>query len=62
MNTLMLFGLVVCDCVIFTVGNGTTPLLPIYAKVLGASSATEGIYVALAWISTTLIRLSPRSV
>jgi len=50
MNTLMLFGLVVCDCVIFTVGNGTTPLLPIYAKVLGASSATEGIYVALAYL------------
>ena len=50
MNTLMLFGLVVCDCIIFTGGNGTTPLLPIYAKVLGASSATEGIYVALAYL------------
>jgi MFS family permease len=50
MNTLMLFGLVVCDCIVFTMGNGTLPLLPIYAKVLGASSATEGIYVALAYL------------
>jgi MFS family permease len=50
MNTLMLFGVVVCDCIVFTMGNGTLPLLPIYAKVLGASSATEGIYVALAYL------------
>lgn len=65
MNTLMLFGVVVCDCIVFTMGNGTLPLLPIYAKVLGASSATEGIYVAFAYLCLaigTLIggRLSDR--
>jgi MFS family permease len=50
MNKWMLFGLVLCNCVVFTVGNGTLPLLPLYAKELGANSATEGIYVAFAYL------------
>ena len=50
MRKWVLFGLVICNCVVFTVGNGTLLMLPIYAKALGASSTVEGLYLSFAYL------------
>ena len=44
---LLFFGLLVP----WTVGNGLTPLLPVYALQLGASQAVAGYYLALVFLA-----------
>ena len=41
-------GLCLCYLVTFTVGNGFLPLMPLYARMRGATSEVAGFYVALA--------------
>lgn len=50
--------LFVCSLVPAIVGNGLIPLLPIYAKQLGASSAIAGFYLALSYLAISLGALS----
>jgi len=47
MSRRQLAALFVCSLVPWTIGNGLTPLLPVYATTLGASSAEAGCQLAL---------------
>ncbi len=46
--------LFVCSLVLWVYGNGTLPLLPVYATRLGASPVFTGYYLAFAFLSLTL--------
>jgi DHA1 family multidrug resistance protein-like MFS transporter len=47
-----------CSLVTWSVGNGLIPLLPVYAKQLGANTAVSGYYLAFAYFAVTLGALS----
>jgi MFS family permease len=49
-----LAGLFTCSLLIWTYGNGLVPLLPVYAKKLGAESDAVGYYMSLVYISIAL--------
>ena len=53
-----LTALFICSLVPWSVGNGLTPLLPVYAKQLGANSAVTGYYLAFSYIAIALGALS----
>jgi len=43
--------LLVCNLVMWTVGNGLVPLLPVYATRLGADPAAAGYYLAFSYLA-----------
>jgi len=51
MKKKQLLALFVCSLVAWTVGNGLTPLLPVYAAQLGADSAVVGYYLAFSYLA-----------
>lgn len=51
MSRKQLFALFVCSLVPWTVGNGLTPLLPIYATQLGADPVLVGYYLAFSYLT-----------
>lgn len=53
-----LTSLFFCSLVPWIVGNGLTPLLPVYATRLGANSAVAGYYLALSYLALALGALS----
>ena len=53
-----LASLFICSLITWTVGYGLIPLLPVYAKQLGASTAISGYYLAFAYFAITLGALS----
>lgn len=58
MSKRQLIALFVCNLVIWTVGNGLIPLLPVYALQLGADPATSGYYLAVSYLALTLGAIS----
>ncbi len=58
MSKKQLITLFICSLIPWTVGNGLTPLLPVYAGQLGASSTVTGFYLAIAFVTLTLGALS----
>jgi MFS family permease len=46
-----LFVLFLCSLVPWTIGNGMTPLLPIYVKNLGAAPAMAGYFLSLSYLA-----------
>ncbi len=50
--------LFICNLVLWIVGNGLNPLLPVYAVKLGANSTAAGLYLATAFITLTFGALS----
>jgi MFS family permease len=54
MSKRQLIALFVCNLVIWTVGNGLIPLLPVYALQVGANPATSGYYLAVSYFALTL--------
>jgi DHA1 family multidrug resistance protein-like MFS transporter len=53
-----LVSLFLCSLVPWVAGYGLLPLLPVYARQLGASSAVSGYYLAFAYLAITLGALS----
>jgi MFS family permease len=51
MSKKQLFALFLCSLVPWTVGNGTLPLLPVYAAQLGAEPAVTGYYLACSYLA-----------
>ncbi len=51
MSRKQLFALFVCSLVPWTMGNGLTPLLPIYASQLGADPVLVGYYLAFSYLA-----------
>jgi len=51
MSKKQLTGLFICGLAIWTLGNGLLPLLPVYAKQLGAKSAATGYYMSFTYIA-----------
>ena len=49
-----LVGPFICCLAIWTVGNGTLPLLPLYAMELGASRETSGFFLSFAFLCLAL--------
>lgn len=49
MSKKQLLALFVCNLVVWTVGNGLLPLLPVYATRLGADPTTAGYYLAFSY-------------
>jgi len=49
MSKKQLLALFVYNLVVWTVGNGLMPLLPVYAKQLGADSTAAGYYLAFSY-------------
>ena len=58
MSKKQLAALFLCSLVPWTAGNGLVPLLPVYARQLGASSAIAGYYLALSYLAIALGALS----
>ncbi len=54
MDKKQLITLFVCNLIPWTVGNGLTPLLPVYAQRLGADSTAAGFYLAIGFFTLTL--------
>jgi MFS family permease len=54
MERKQLVGLFICSLLIWTYGNGLLPLLPVYAKKLGAESDAIGYYMSFVYISIAL--------
>ena len=50
MNKLHFILLFLCSLVIWTTGNGLLPLLPVYAKSLGANDFMVGAYLAFSYL------------
>ena len=48
----------ICSLVPWTAGNGLIPLLPIYARQLGANDAVAGYYLAFSYLAIALGALS----
>lgn len=51
MNKKLLAGLLVCSLITAIIGNGSLPLMPVYAVILGAGKALSGYYLALAYLA-----------
>jgi MFS family permease len=51
MSKKQLLALFVYNLVVWTVGNGLMPLLPVYAKQLGADSTAAGYYLAFSYFA-----------
>jgi MFS family permease len=51
MSKKQLFALFLCILVIWVVGNGTLPLLPVYAAQLGAEPAVTGYYLSFSYLA-----------
>jgi len=51
MNRKLWAALFVCSLVIWTIGNGLLPLLPVYALKLGADQAITGYFMSFAFLS-----------
>src|SRR5512146_657627 len=51
MSKKQLAGLVLCSIVYWTVGNGITPLLPVFTEKLGADTAVAGYSLAVAYLA-----------
>jgi MFS family permease len=58
MSKKQIIALLICNLVLWTVGNGMLPLLPVYAVQLGADSATAGYYLAFAYIAIAVGAIS----
>jgi MFS family permease len=54
MERKQLVGLFICSLLIWTYGNGLLPLLPVYAKKLGAESDAIGYYLSFVYVSIAL--------
>ena len=53
-----LTALFICSLVPWTAGNGLIPLLPLYARQLGANDAVAGYYLAISYLAIALGALS----
>jgi len=53
-----LTSLFICSLVPWTAGNGLIPLLPLYARQLGANDAVAGYYLAISYLAIALGALS----
>jgi MFS family permease len=51
MTKRQLLTLFACNLVPYTVGNGLVPLLPVYARQLGADPAAAGYYLAFSYLA-----------
>ncbi len=51
MSKKQLFALFVCSLILWTVGNGLLPLLPVYATQLGAAPAVAGYYLSFSYLA-----------
>ena len=51
MSRKQLLLLFVGSLVLWTVGNGTMPIVPVYALRLGASQAVAGYFIAFAFLA-----------
>ncbi|HYA13451.1 MAG TPA: MFS transporter [Syntrophales bacterium] len=51
MSKKQITGLFICSLTIWTLGNGLLPLLPVYAKQLGAKSAETGYYMSFIYFA-----------
>ena len=51
-------GLFICSLLIWTYGNGLLPLLPVYAKKLGAESDAIGYYMSSIYVAIALSTLT----
>ncbi len=58
MSKKQILRLFVCSLVIWTMGNGLLPLLPLYATKLGADSAAAGYYLAFSYLALAAGALS----
>ncbi len=58
MNRKQLALMFICSLVVWSVGYGLLPLLPVYAAQMGANSALAGYYLAIAYFAITLGSLS----
>ena len=54
-----LIGPFLCFLATWTVGNGTLPLLPLYAMAHGASQSTSGLFLAFAFFCLALGSMAP---
>jgi MFS family permease len=54
MSKKQLFALFVCSLVVWTVGNGLIPLLPVYAMQLGAVSTVAGYYLSFSYLAVAV--------
>lgn len=54
MSNRQLAVLFVCSLVIWGIGNGLLPLLPVYARQIGASPALVGYYLSLSYMALAL--------
>ncbi len=50
--------LFICSLVTWSVGNGLIPLLPVYARQLGADAAVAGYYLGFVYLALTIGALS----
>ncbi|MBI1281432.1 MAG: MFS transporter [Anaerolineaceae bacterium] len=53
-----LAALFICSLIVFTVGSGLVPLLPIYAGRLGADSILTGYYLSFAFLALAISSVS----
>jgi len=58
MGKKQLVGLFICSLLLWTYGNGLLPLLPVYAKKLGAESDAIGYYMSSIYIAIALSTLT----
>ncbi|NQV17816.1 MAG: MFS transporter [Armatimonadetes bacterium] len=58
MKKKQLVPIFLCSCIIWSLGNGLLPLLPIYAKQLGASATIIGYYLAISYAALAAGTLS----
>ncbi len=54
MSKRLLAILFICNLIPWILGNGLSPLLPVYAVKLGANSTQAGLYLAISFIALTL--------
>jgi MFS family permease len=54
MTRRQLYSLFLCSLVIWTVGNGLVPLLPVHATQLGARPAVAGYYLAFSYAALAI--------
>ena len=46
-----LFALFVCSLILWTIGNGMAPLMPVHATALGATQAVTGYYLSFSYVA-----------
>ncbi|MCB0226087.1 MAG: hypothetical protein KDI02_20530, partial [Anaerolineae bacterium] len=49
-----LLALFFCNLIIWSLGNGLVPLLPVYAATLGTTPAVIGYYMAASYLAMAL--------